>query len=70
MAHLCHGLYRSGHGEYAFVDAGNNLADASLDSGLVAKIGDVFAGLADNHTGILGAHERSERQDVVAGRRW
>ena len=52
------------------MNAGDNLADASLDASLVAKIGDVFAGLSDNNTRILSANERSESQDVVDGWRW
>ena len=40
-------------GEYTIVHARNNLADASLDTGFVAEIGNVLARLADDDAGLL-----------------
>ena len=57
-------------GENTVMDTWDDLADAGLDSSLVAEIGDIFAGLSNNHTGVFGANECAESQDVVSGRRW
>lgn len=49
------------------MDARNDLADARFYAGLFAKIGDIFARLANNDTGVLRAHERAEGEGVL---RW
>ena len=48
------------------MNAGDDLADASLDAGLFPEFCDVFSGLANDDTGILGAHESAEGQGVGA----
>ena len=47
--------------------AGDDLADAGLDAGLFAEVGDVFASLADDDAGVFGADEGAEGEDVMAG---
>lgn len=58
---------RSGDGEDAVMNARHDLANASADTSLVAKVGDVLAGLADDDTGFLGGDNgaKSELSLVV-----
>jgi len=50
------------------MDARNDLTDARLYAGLFTKIGDIFARLANNDTGVLRAHERAKGESVLS--RW
>jgi hypothetical protein len=47
------------------MDAGNDLADTRLYAGLLAKIGYIFARLANNDAGVLCADERAESESVM-----
>ena len=47
-------------GEDAVVDAGDNLADASADAGLVAQLGDVLTGLANDDACFLRGDDGSQ----------
>ena len=51
---------RASHGENAIVNAGHDLANAGADSGLVAKVSDVLASLADDHAGFLGGDDSAQ----------
>lgn len=57
---------RSGHSEDAVVDAGNDLADTGLDASLVAQIGDVLAGLANDDTRLFGRDDRTKSQHCLS----
>lgn len=59
---ISNGCERSSNGEDTVVDARDNLADASANTGLVAKVGDVLAGLANDHTSLLGSDDRAESE--------
>ena len=56
------GSERSSDSEDTVVNAGDNLADASANTSLVAKVGDVLAGLANDHTGLLGSDDGTESE--------
>ena len=56
------GITATGDGKDSVVDTLNNLADASLDARVIAKVGDVLATLADDDTGFLGRHNGSESE--------
>lgn len=45
---------RPGDGEDAIVNTRHDLANASADTSLVAKVCDVLAGLANDNSGFLG----------------
>lgn len=57
QAYLCDSLDEARDGEHTFVHAGDDLADAGLDTGLVAQVGDIFASLADDNASVLGADQ-------------
>lgn len=59
---VSNGCERSSDSEDTVVDAGNNLADTSANTSLVAKVGDVLAGLANDHTGFLGSDDGTESE--------
>ena len=65
-AHLCHALHRTGHGQDALVNAGDDLADACFDAGLLPEFCDIFSSLADDNASILGANEGAEGQGIGA----
>jgi hypothetical protein len=46
-----------------------DFADSSLDTGLLSQIGNIFASLANDYTGIFGAHESAQSQGVMCARR-
>ena len=47
------------------MDTLDDLGDTGLDTGLITKIGDVLAGLADDDAGLLGGDEGTEGQGSV-----
>lgn len=49
--------------------ARDDLADASLDAGLVTEVGNIFASLSDDDAGVLGADKSSESENVLTSRR-
>jgi hypothetical protein len=51
---------RASDGENAVVNARDDLANAGADSGLVAKVGDVLASLANDHAGFLGGDDSAQ----------
>lgn len=51
------------------MDAWNDFADASLDTGLVAELSNIFAALADDDAGVFCADEGTEGEDVLGGGR-
>ena len=55
-------LDRAGHGQDSVMYTGDDLADAGLDAGLIAKVGDVLAGLADDDAGLLGGDDGTKGQ--------
>ena len=59
---ISNGCEGSSNGEDTVVDAGDDLADASANTSLVAKVGDVLAGLANDHTGFLGSDDGAESE--------
>jgi hypothetical protein len=59
---ISNGCERSSNGEDTIVDAGDNLADASANTSLVAKVGDVLSGLANDHTSFLGSDDGTESE--------
>lgn len=67
--HLGYAVNSSSDGEDTLVDARDDLADASLDTGLVTEIGNIFASLSDDDAGVLGADKSSESEDVLTSRR-
>ena len=63
--HLCNALHRTGHSQNPLVNAGNDLADASLDAGLFPEFSDILASFADDNPSVLGADECTKRQYIV-----
>jgi hypothetical protein len=59
---ISNGSERSSNGKDTIVNARNDLANASTDTSLVAKISDVLAGLANNHTGLLGGDDGTQSE--------
>lgn len=41
------------------MDTGDDLADASLDAGLIPQVSNVFSCLPDDDASVLGADERA-----------
>lgn len=56
-AYLRDTLHGTGHGQHPFMNAGNDLADASLDARLFTELGDIFSCLANDDASVLGANE-------------
>ena len=65
---VCNILSISSDSEDSVVDALDDLADASLNVGLLPDVSDVLAALSDDDARILGADEGTERKDL--GGRW
>ncbi len=53
----CYGLDKARNCEHPLVYARNDFADASLDTGLVSQVGDVFTSLSNDDTCVLGAYK-------------
>jgi hypothetical protein len=53
---------RAGHGQDAVVNALDNFADSGFDTSLLAQVGDVLAGLANDDPGFLGRDNGTEGQ--------
>ena len=51
------------------MNAGDDLADAGLDAGLLPQICDVFPSFADDNASVFCAHERAQGEGVVGGGR-
>lgn len=51
-------------GENTFVDAGYDLAHASLDASLLAEVSDVFTTFSNDDTCVLGADESTQSKDL------
>ena len=60
--YLGNSLDSTSDGEDTVVDTLDHLGDASLDTGLIAEIGNVLASLADNDTSLLGRDEGTKGQ--------
>lgn len=56
------GVAATGNGEDTIMDTLDDLADAGLDSSLVAEVGDILAGLANDDASLLGGDNSAERQ--------
>jgi hypothetical protein len=54
------GSERASDGKNAVVNARDDLANAGADSGLVAKVGDVLASLANDHAGFFGGDDSAQ----------
>ncbi len=51
------------------MNAGNDLADASLDAGAVSKFGDILASPTDDDASVFCADEGAEGESLVLGGR-
>jgi len=47
----------------------DDFADASLDAGLVAKLGNIFPTFADDNTCVFGADECTKSEEILGQRR-
>ena len=50
------------------MDAGSDLANTSLHTGLITQIGDVLATLANDYAGIFGTNKCAKGEGVLTGR--
>lgn len=58
-------LQSSSDGQDTVMNTLNNLAHASLDSGLITEVSDVLATFADNDTSFLGGHDGADGQNSL-----
>lgn len=58
-----------GDGENALMNAGNDLANAGFDAGLLSQVGDVFTGFSYDDAGVFCADESTQGEGVVRGGR-
>lgn len=67
--YLCNGLDIATHGEDTFVNARDDFADASFDTGLLTEVSNIFAALSDDDAGILCADKGAEGECFLGRRR-